>query len=112
MAALNNNQNAADILKEMQELSAQRKAIDNSSQKLLETYIELQNAYTMNDGCVVPRMLTLKEAVEISGISYEALRRLCFQKKIVHTRIGSKVFINAPKFVDYLNRTNTEDVRK
>ncbi len=110
MAAANSKQTSADVLNIIQELSEQRRIIDDSSQKILKTYIELQNAYTENDGCVVPRMLTLKEAAEISGISYEALRRLCLQNKIVHTRVGSKVFINAPKFAEYLNRINTEEV--
>lgn len=57
---------------------------------------------------VVPTMKTLREASELTGISYDCLRKLCLQKKIVHVRAGKKYLINLEKLVDYLNKEGAE----
>lgn len=51
----------------------------------------------------IPRMLTIKEASQESGLSYDFVRKLCVQNKIVHVRAGNKYYVNFDKFVDYLN---------
>lgn len=50
-----------------------------------------------------PVMLTLNQVAEATGLSYDHLRKLCLQKKIVFVRAGSKYLINAEKLRDYLN---------
>lgn len=50
-----------------------------------------------------PIMMTLKEASEYTGMSYDALRKLCLQNKLVHIRVGKKFLINRFKLEDYLN---------
>lgn len=52
---------------------------------------------------VIPTMKTLKEAAQITGLSYDHLRKLCLQDKIVYVRAGSKFLINMEKLVDFLN---------
>ena len=37
-----------------------------------------------------PRMKTIKEMVEPTGLSYTTLRNLCLENKIVHIRAGKK----------------------
>lgn len=52
---------------------------------------------------VVPKMLTLKETSELTGLSYGGLRHMCINNEIVHVRVGRKYFINAEKLTEYLN---------
>lgn len=49
-----------------------------------------------------PTMLTLNQAAEATGLSYDHLRKLCLQRKIVFIRAGSKYLVNAEKLVEYL----------
>ena len=51
----------------------------------------------------IPTMLTIKETSLRTGLSYDALRKLCLKGEIVHIRVGSKFLINFEKLVDYLN---------
>ena len=51
----------------------------------------------------MPTMWTLNQAKEATGLSYEFLRKLCLQKKIVCIKTGNKYLINAEKLRDYLN---------
>lgn len=50
-----------------------------------------------------PRMLTLRQCSKETGLSYEYLRQLCLQNKIVYVKAGSKYLINAEKLADYFN---------
>lgn len=56
----------------------------------------------------VPRMIPIKTAAAESGLSYDRIRKLCLQKKIVFIRSGTKILINADKFAEYLNGENHE----
>lgn len=56
----------------------------------------------------IPTMVTIKEAAGQTGLSYDYLRKLCLQKKIVHVRAGCKILINLDKLVEYLNTGETE----
>ena len=51
----------------------------------------------------VPRMVKIKTAAAESGLSYDAIRKLCLQKKIPFIRSGAKYLINMDRFIDYLN---------
>lgn len=51
----------------------------------------------------IPRMLTIRQCSQETGISYERIRQLCLQKKIVHFRAGNKYLVNLDKFIDFLN---------
>lgn len=52
----------------------------------------------------IPTMLTIKEVSIRTGVSYDAIRKLCLQNKIVFIKAGAKYLINMEKFIDYLNR--------
>lgn len=52
----------------------------------------------------IPTMLTIKEASAQTGVSYDAIRKLCLRNKIVFIKAGAKYLINFEKFIDYLNR--------
>ena len=51
-----------------------------------------------------PIMMTLNQAAEATGLSYDHLRKLCLQKKIVFVRAGSKYLINADRLLEYLDK--------
>ena len=57
-------------------------------------------------GC--PTMLTIKQTAEATNLSYDFIRKLCLQKKIVFIKTGNKYLINLEKFVNYLNGESTE----
>jgi len=50
-----------------------------------------------------PRMVSIKTAAAETGLSYDFLRKLCLQSKIVYVRAGSKFLINYSKLIDFLN---------
>lgn len=51
----------------------------------------------------MPRMLPIKQAAQETGLSYNFIRQLCIQEKIVFVRSGNKYFINMQKFEEYLD---------
>ena len=55
-----------------------------------------------------PVMLTLNQAAEATGLSYDYLRKLCLQKKIVFVRAGSKYLINADRLREDLDKGESE----
>jgi len=52
----------------------------------------------------VPTMLTIRETANRTSISYDAIRKLCLQDKIVYIRAGKKYLINFEKFCEFLNK--------
>ena len=61
----------------------------------------MNNTYILEDN--VPEMITIKEAARRTGVSYDCIRKLCLQKKIVHIKAGSKYLVNFGMFCKYLN---------
>lgn len=57
----------------------------------------------------IPRMLTMKEAARESGLSYNAVRKLCKERKIVYCKSGNKYYINANRLATYLNNGDGKD---
>ena len=56
------------------------------------------------DSVQLPKMKTLREMSELTGLSYAMLRNLCIQNKIVYIRTGKKYLINYDRFIDFLNQ--------
>lgn len=52
---------------------------------------------------VPPQMLTIKETAAKTGLSYDFIRKLCLQRKIVFIRTGAKYLVNYDRFIDFLN---------
>ena len=51
----------------------------------------------------IPRMVSIREAAELTGLSKICIRKLCWENKICYKRSGSKYLINLQKFSEYLN---------
>lgn len=58
---------------------------------------------------MVPTMLTIKEVSARTGISYDRIRKMCIQNKIVYIRAGNKYLINFERFVAYLNEGDQKE---
>lgn len=56
------------------------------------------------DNIACPTMLGLTEASKRTGLSYDYLRKLCLQNKIVYVRAGVRYLINLEKLVEFLNQ--------
>lgn len=56
----------------------------------------------------IPRMRTIQQLSEETGISYYAIRKMCLEEKIKFIKTGRKYLINYEKFIDYLNGESEE----
>lgn len=57
----------------------------------------------------LPKMITILQASKETGLSYDAIRKLCMNKEIVHIRAGTKYLINAEKLAQFLNGEPLEE---
>lgn len=62
-------------------------------------------------GNSIPRMRTIKEVSATTGISYDAIRKMCLRKEIPHIRCGKKFLVNLDQFIDYLNQGHISEQR-
>ena len=51
----------------------------------------------------IPEMIPIKEAARRTGLSYDCIRKLCLQNKIVYIKAGCKFLVNFQKLCEYLN---------
>lgn len=52
----------------------------------------------------MPTMYTLTQAAAATGLSYDFLRKLCLQKKIVFIKAGTKYLINMERLREFLDK--------
>jgi len=57
----------------------------------------------MNTTINIPKMRTIRETAEATGMSYHLISRLCKENKIKYICSGKKVLINLDLFIQYLN---------
>lgn len=62
-----------------------------------------------NPAYEIPEMLTIRETAARTGLSYDFIRKLCLQRKIVFIRTGTKYLVNYSKFIEYLNQGDAEN---
>lgn len=51
----------------------------------------------------VPRMRTIQQTADATGLSYHCVRKLCMQHKVIAFQSGRKWLVNLDKFIEYLN---------
>lgn len=51
----------------------------------------------------VPTMITIREAANRTGVSYDFVWKLCRSNQIVYVKAGKKFLVNFEKFVEFLN---------
>lgn len=89
----------ADILQQIDQIDRQ---LAELRQAVREEQVRTA-AVPIKDPDAVPVMLTIDQAREKTGLSYDFLRKLCLQGKIVSIRAGSKYLINQDALITYLN---------
>lgn len=89
----------------LQSSTGSRPELDQEERIILQEMAALETAMRLpiEEEKQIPEMLTIKEAAGRTGLSYDFIRKLCLQGKIVFVRTGSKYLINMGKLVDYLN---------
>lgn len=91
----------ADILQQIDQIDRQ---LAELRQAVREEQAQARAAAgPVKDPDAVPVMLTIDQAREKTGLSYDFLRKLCLQGKIVSIRAGSKYLINQDALITYLN---------
>lgn len=58
----------------------------------------------MINGIEIPYMTTIKEASVKTGLSYEFIRKLIREEKIIYVKAGKKFLVNFEKLIAYLNQ--------
>lgn len=64
--------------------------------------IRSENSMSIDDESKPIRMLTIRQAADETGVSYDWIRKMCIQGKIKHVRIGTKRLINSESLRQYL----------
>ncbi len=58
------------------------------------------------------RMITIKRAADITGISYDYIRKLCLSGNLPHIRCGSKYLLNYDGFIAYVGKLEEQSLKK
>ena len=56
----------------------------------------------------MPTMVTIRAAADQTGLSYDFIRNLIREKKIVYVRAGKKFLVNMEKLAEYLAEGDRE----
>ena len=62
-----------------------------------------------NKQMTIPTMVSIKEASRQTGISYEFIRQLIRERKIIYVRAGVKFLVNMESLVEYLSTGEQHD---
>ena len=77
--------------------------LEHIKERIYKIMSETRMNHTNNIISIAPKMLTIREVPERTGISQFHIRRLLKDKQITHIRAGKKYLINFDKFIEYLN---------
>ena len=69
---------------------------------IIVSYKVTEGGKTM-ENTKVPRMATVIEAAEITGLAKHYVRQLALQEKVSHVRAGKKILINIEKLIEFLS---------
>lgn len=71
-------------------------------------HAQAENAQGEAQEATLPVMLSLKQAANLTGLSYYYLRGLCLTHEIVYIRCGNRYMVNRQSLADYLNKGTIE----
>lgn len=76
---------------------------------ILEEMSALETAikFPVKEERAIPEMVTIRQAASRTGLSYDYIRKLCLQQKIVYIRVGTKYLINMERLISFLNNGGT-----
>lgn len=56
----------------------------------------------MDNTTIIPKMLSLKQASEVTGLPVFTIRRFCSEGKLEYTQSGNKIYINSDVLARFL----------
>lgn len=86
-------------------MERRRRAFDElqaADREIMQLQAAEPEQYT-EDGDKIPTMATIQEAANRTGLSYDYIRKLCIQGKIIYVQTGTKRLVNMDKLRIYLN---------
>ncbi len=63
----------------------------------------------MTEKTLIPRMATINEAAEITGLAKYFIRQLALTNKVKTIKAGKKYLINVDKLIEYLNAEQEQE---
>ncbi len=66
---------------------------------------ELQNNKNngFSDSEHIPEMIPITKCKQVTGLSYQAIKQLCADRKIIYLKSGKKVLVNLDSLLKYMN---------
>ena len=86
-------------------MERRRRAFDElqaADREIMQLQAAEPEQYT-EDGDKIPTMATIQEAANQTGLSYDYIRKLCIQGKIIYVQTGTKRLVYMDKLRIYLN---------
>ena len=65
---------------------------------------EMMEKQLFHHGDKIPTMVTIREVANQTGLSYDYIRKICIQDKIVYVKAGAKRLVNLDILRRHLNR--------
>ena len=65
---------------------------------------EMMEKKLFQHGDKIPTMVTIREVANQTGLSYDYIRKICIQDKIVYVKAGAKRLVNLDILRRHLNR--------
>ena len=65
---------------------------------------EMMEKQLFQHGDKIPIMVTIREVANQTGLSYDYIRKICIQDKIVYVKAGAKRLVNLDILRRHLNR--------
>ena len=65
---------------------------------------EMMEKQLFQHGDKIPTMVTIREVANQTGLSYDYIRKICMQDKIVYVKDGAKRLVNLDILRRHLNR--------
>ena len=65
---------------------------------------EMMENQLFQHGDKIPAMVTIREVANQTGLSYDYIRKICIQDKIVYVKAGAKRLVNLDILRRHLNR--------
>lgn len=89
----------------LQSSTGKRPELDMEERAIFQEMAALETAMRLpiEEEQKIPEMIPIKEAAKRTGLSYDCVRKLCLQGKVVCVRVGQKYLVNMGKMIDFLN---------
>lgn len=78
----------------------------------MENIKNMENTENMDNITRLPRMITLKEAASLAGLSYEFLRKSCINGSLRHIKNGNRYLIPEDALTEFLSGSSNDSFNR